>query len=270
MTGRAYDLIQPLDRERLREEFRNAPSFPHIAIENLLKPGVAEEVAAAFPSFEKAHELGLKFNFVNEQQKIQVTDRTKFPDAVARLGEAITSPEFLADLEYITGIPRLLVDEQYAGGGMHLTGPGGRLDVHVDFNQLEDRKLFRRLNILLYLNPGWRDEWGGHIELWDKGVKTCHFRQSPLLNRCLIFETSDISYHGVAPVNPSSPQIRQSFAAYYYTREPPPGPTVSHSTVFKARPNERLRGLVYMPMEKLWRRMMTKISEVRALIRPPR
>jgi hypothetical protein len=161
MTSRAYDLIRPLDRERLREQFRNARPFPHIAIENFLVPGIAEEVAGVYPSFEKAHEQGFKFNFVNEQQKIQVTDRSKFPDPVARLGAAIMSPEFLADLEFITGIPGLLADEQFAGGGMHLTGPGGRLDVHVDFNQLEDRKLYRRLNILLYLNPVWREEWGG-------------------------------------------------------------------------------------------------------------
>jgi hypothetical protein len=74
----------------------------------------------------------------------------------------------------------------------------------------------------------------------------------------------------VAPVDPSAPHVRQSFAAYYYTREPPPGPSVSHSTIFKARPNEKLRGLIYMPMEKLWRRVTTKIHEVRTLLRPPR
>jgi Rps23 Pro-64 3,4-dihydroxylase Tpa1-like proline 4-hydroxylase len=270
MTSGAYGLIRPLDRERLREQFRNAQPFPHIVIENFLVPGAAEEVAAAYPSFEKAEEHGFKFNFINEQRKIQVTDRSKFPDPVARLGDAILSPEFLLDLEFITGIPRLLADQQFAGGGMHLTGPGGRLDVHVDFNQLEERKLFRRLNILLYLNRDWREEWGGHIELWDKAVKTCHLRSAPVLNRCLIFETSDISFHGVAPVDASSPHVRQSFAAYYYTREAPEGPTVSHSTIFKARPNEKLRGLVYMPMEKLWRRTMEKVSQVRAMIRPPR
>ena len=83
---------------------------------------------------------------------------------------------------------------------MHLTGPGGRLDVHVDFNVLEKRNLFRRLNILVYLNPTWHDEWGGQIELWDKDVKVCHLRSQPIINKCLIFETSNVSYHGVAPL----------------------------------------------------------------------
>ncbi len=238
-----------------------------MAIDDFLVPEAAEQIAKAYPPFEEAEQQGLKFNFVNEQRKIQVTDRTKFPEPVAQLGEAITSPEFLADLEYITGIPRLVADEMFEGGGMHLTGPGGRLDVHVDFNRLEARKLFRRLNILIYLNPVWQEEWGGQIELWDRDVKTCHFRSSPRLNRCLVFETSEISYHGVAPIVQSAPYVRQSFAAYYYTREAPPGPSVSHSTIFKARPNERLRGLVVMPMEKLWRRATAKVNELKDLVR---
>ena len=265
-------MINKLDREALREQFRTAQPFPFVAIDNFLDPEFAKEVAAAYPSFETAQSQGFGFNFVNEQKKFQITDQGKFPGPVRRLSDAISSPQFLADLEYITGIPRLLADDQLAGGGMHLTGPGGRLDVHVDFNLLEERKLFRRLNILLYLNPVWREEWGGHIELWDKDVKVCHFRSIPLLNRCVIFETSDISYHGVFPVGPSAECVRQSFAAYYYTLEPPPGWSEFHSTVFRARPNEKLRGFLYMPLEKTWQRVSKRVDQVKswakARIRP--
>lgn len=250
-------MINRLDRETLRQKFVSAQPFPHIVIENFLVPGAAEEVAAAFPSFERAGEQGFAFNFVNEQRKIQVTDAAKFPEPVRRLQEAISSPQFLSDLEFITGIPRLLADAELVGGGMHLTGAGGRLDVHVDFNVLEARKLHRRLNILLYLNPVWREEWGGQIELWDKDVRTCHLRSSPALNRCLIFETSEISYHGVAAVSAPQEVVRQSFAAYYYTREAPPGWSgTPKSTVFKARPDETMRKFVQMPVEKLRRQLV--------------
>lgn len=255
-------MISRLDREALRQQFRTAQPFPHIVIENLLVPGAAQEVAAAFPSFEQAREQGFAFNFVNEQRKIQVTDATKFPEPVRRLQSAISSPEFLADLEFITGIPRLLPDERLEGGGMHLTGSGGRLDVHVDFNVLEKRKLFRRLNILLYLNPTWHDEWGGEIELWDKDIRTCLLQSRPALNRCLIFETSDISYHGVAAVRAPPEVVRQSFAAYYYTVEPPPNwDGTAHSTIFKARPDEKLRKYVHMPIEKFRRQLAEQIGK---------
>jgi Rps23 Pro-64 3,4-dihydroxylase Tpa1-like proline 4-hydroxylase len=205
---------------------------------------------------------------VNEQRKVQITDSKKFPDPVKRLNEAISAPAFLADLEYITGIPRILADEQLAGGGMHVTGAGGRLDVHVDFNLIEDRRLFRRLNILLYLNPVWNEAWGGHIELWDKNVRNCQYRCVPALNRCLLFETSDISYHGVARVTAPADVARQSFAAYYYTREAPPGWTGTvHSTIFRARPDEKLRGLVQMPVEKLRRGLAEKIKQSKRLVK---
>ena len=83
----------------------------------------------------------------------------------------------------------------------------------------------------------------------------------PALNRCLIFETSDISYHGVAQVTAPPDMVRHSFAAYYYTKEPPPKwDGASHSTIFRARPDEKFRGLVLMPAEKLQRQIADKIS----------
>ena len=247
-------MINALDLQGLRDRFRNAKPFPYVVIDDFLEPAAAERVAKAYPSFDEAMREGFAFNFVNEQRKIQITDPRKFPKPLLELNEAISSAKFLSDLEVVTGIPRLLADEQLAGGGMHLTGSGGRLDVHVDFNVLEKRKLFRRLNILIYLNPIWQESWGGHIELWDRDVKTCLERCVPALNRCLIFETSETSYHGVAPITAPPEMVRQSFAAYYYTRETPPyWKGTAHSTKFRARPNEKFRGLVSMPVERLRR-----------------
>jgi len=169
---------------------------------------------------------------------------------VQELKAALASPQFLSDLSYITGIDDLLADSQLVGGGMHLTGPGGRLDVHVDFNYLRERQLHRRLNILVYLNAKWEEAWGGHVELWDRDVKTCAHRFLPIANRCVVFETNDISYHGVAPITDKQ-AVRLSFAGYYYTREAPPHwKGVEHSTIFRARPDEKLREYVLMPIER--------------------
>jgi hypothetical protein len=147
---------------------------------------------------------------------------------------------------------------------MHVTGAGGRLDVHVDFNYIESRKLHRRLNLLLYLNLSWDEQWGGHIQLWNKDVTTCEAAFAPALNRCVIFETSDISFHGVTPVTPAAPYPRQSFATYYYTRETPPHwKGAAHSTIFKARPDEKLRRYVFMPAEGLQRRFSRSLQQVK-------
>jgi hypothetical protein len=254
-------MIRPLDVEDLRRRFRSARPFPYVVIDDFLLPEAAARVAGSYPSFDEALAKGFSFNFVNEQKKVQITDATLFPAPVMALNQAISSPEFIATMESITGIPRLLVDHKLRGGGMHLTSSGGRLDVHVDFNVIEEEKIYRRLNILVYLNPTWEDTWGGQIELWDKEVKHCHLRANPILNRCLVFETSNISYHGVAPISAPESVVRRSFAAYYYTAEQPvAGAAVPHSTIFRARPDERLRGLVRMPVERLGRELRQRLD----------
>ncbi len=257
-------LIQPFDRELLRQQYRNANPYPFVKIESFLDPGFAREVAASYPTFETAAAQGRQFKSVNERKKVQITEARLFPEPVARLNAVLASPAFLSELSYITGITKLLADEELVGGGIHVTGPGGRLDVHVDFNYIESRKLHRRLNLLLYLNPVWDEQWGGHIQLWDKDVTTCRAAFAPALNRCVIFETSDISFHGVAPVTPAAPFPRQSFATYYYTREAPPHwKGVAHSTIFKARPEEKLRGYVLMPAQILRQRLSRSLREVK-------
>lgn len=256
-------LIKPFDRDQIRQQFQSAQPFRWFELSPFLQDDFARELVAAYPSFEQSRQQGLEFKAVNEQKKVQITESAKFPAPVKQLSDLLSSPEWLRDLEYITGIPRLLDDPALEGGGMHVTGPGGRLDVHVDFNYLQRSQLHRRLNILIYLNPEWQEAWGGNIELWDRDVKQrCH-SFSPQLNRCVIFETNDISYHGVSPVRCPAEVARRSFAAYYYTREAPPEwRGEMHDTIFRARPSERLRGYVLMPLEHMQRRMLGGVERV--------
>jgi hypothetical protein len=257
-------LMQSHDREVLREQFINAEPFPFVKIDGFLDSAFANEVAAAYPSFEHAQTQGRTFKAVNEVKKVQVTDTKAFPGPVAQLNKLLASSEFLDDLAYITNIPKLVADDQLTGGGMHLTGPGGRLDVHVDFNMIPKRKLHRRLNLLLYLNPIWEESWGGHIQFWDRDVKSCSAAFVPMQNRCVIFETSDISFHGVLPVTTAAPYPRISFATYYYTREAPPNWNGNiHGTIFRARPEERVRRFMLMPAEKMRQRFATGVHRIK-------
>ena len=149
-------MLNLLNREKLRAEFAAAKPVPHIVIDNFLDRGAAKAIVDAYPDFDTALRQGRTFKTVNERKKVQVSDSTGFTAPVAKLNDLLSSPEFLSDLSYITGIPELLADEQLVGGGIHMTGSGGHLDVHVDFNFVEGRKLHRRLNLLLYLNESWQ------------------------------------------------------------------------------------------------------------------
>lgn len=236
------EVIRAIDRDLLRREALVATPFPHVLIDDFLAPDFAHDVLSSWPTYAEATRVGKQFRSINERNKVQVTDREMFPPALKVLNDALASSEFLSTVSSIFAIPNLLADSELVGGGLHQTGPRGRLDVHIDFNYIEDRKLHRRLNILVYFNEGWSPGWGGQLELWNRDVSERIHSFDPMFNRCVVFETSEISYHGVAAVTCPPDAVRRSFAGYYYTLEPPANwDGESHSTVFKARPDESVK-----------------------------
>lgn len=258
------DFLNPIDRDALRNQVRCSTPVPNFLIDNFLRQDFAERVVDAFPPYEQAIAVGRSFRAVNEKGKVQVTDSSCFPEPIRQLNHVLASPEFCELISHALGIPTLLADAQLVGGGMHQTSARGHLDVHVDFNYLEDRGWHRRANLLVFLNRGWKPEWGGEFELWDAAVKVRHHAHLPIFNRCVLFETNEVSFHGVTAVKCPPRQTRKSFAAYYYTTEAPAHwDGQSHSTVFRARPDEFLKGTVAMPAEKAKRWLSQALRRVK-------
>ena len=189
--------------------------------------------------------MGRSFAAVNESKKVQVTDATLFAEPVAELN-GVGQPGVPGPTQYVFDIPDLLADDQLVGGGIHQTGPRGHLDVHIDFNYIEDRRLHRRLNILIYFNQDWKRV--GNIELWNERVTVCD-HSSPIFNRCVVFITNEISYHGVTAVKLPPAHTRKSFAAYYYTTEAPEAGRARAHNDLQVRPDEVVKGRVLMPLE---------------------
>jgi Rps23 Pro-64 3,4-dihydroxylase Tpa1-like proline 4-hydroxylase len=258
MSHDTIDALDPMlgkiDYDTLKAQMQSAPGFPHFCVDGFLDEAFANDVLGSFPTYQHARAIGQTFEAVNEKHKIQITDSSKFDAPILRLHRMLASDAFVKKMSYISGIPDLVADPALSGGGIHETNHGGRLDVHVDFNFNEALGLYRRLNVLVYFNKDWREEFGGYLDLWDRDVHTCLGRIAPAFNRAAGFATSDISWHGVTPVNCPAGQFRKSFAVYYYSKEPPPGwDGVKRSTVFRARPDERWREAVVMPAESLLR-----------------
>jgi hypothetical protein len=131
------------------------------------------------------------------------------------------------DLEVAFGIPDLVMET--VGGGYHCIEPGGYLKVHTDFTRSPRSNLFRRLNLLVYLNEDWQDP-GGRLELWDGGGPAAVV--TPEFNRTLVFQTSDHSWHG----HPTpAARWRRSVAAYFFTAAAPDGYAGDHSTIWHPR-----------------------------------
>jgi len=202
--------------ETLASEYRGAAPFPHVVIDDFLDPDLAEEASAAFPIADD--EIWIHYSHYNSD-KHGLTKIDVIPEPMRSILMTLNSPSFLRHLEKLTGIDGLLADPDLEGGGLHQSQVGGYLNVHADFTVHPIRRdLRRRVNLLVYLNDDWKDEYEGHLELWSRDMKTCHARISPLLNRCVIFDTDVDSYHGVPePLRCPPDRNRNSMALYYYT-----------------------------------------------------
>jgi len=145
---------------------------------------------------------------------------------------------FIDFLETLTGISGLVPDPHYQGGALHQILPGGRLEIHADFNRHKRLHLDRRLNVLIYFNKDWPESYGGNLELWDVNMTRCVKKAAPIFNRCVIFSTTSNSYHGhPEPLTCPDGRTRNSIAMYYYTNGRPESETSEpHSTLWQKRP----------------------------------
>lgn len=220
--------------KKLAEEYQNASPFPHIVVDDLLDKDVLRGVAANFPALDGKS----FFDRAQERFKFQFLPREVPNGRTRNLLAELNSEAFLGFLEEMTGITGLIPDPYFTGGGLHLTRRGGHLGVHADFNIHKRMQLERRLNLLIYLNDDWPDEYGGKLELWDRAMTRCERSVAPLMARAVVFSTNSDSFHGhPEPLSCPPERDRRSIATYYYTaRTEGLRGVAKRTTTFQPRP----------------------------------
>ncbi|WP_131784768.1 2OG-Fe(II) oxygenase [Protofrankia symbiont of Coriaria ruscifolia] len=233
------ETLQPL-AEKYRVSFQTAQPFRHVVIDDFLPAEILHEVVNAFP---KPGDADWQRFDASQEVKLALADEVLMPTPLRHVLQQFNSGPFLDFLEDLTGISGLLPDPHLVGGGLHQIVRGGFLKVHADFNRHRRLGVDRRLNILLYLNEDWDESWGGHLELWDRGMTRAVHRIAPLFNRFVVFATTDHSYHGHPdPLRSPEGVTRRSLAWYYYTNgRPADEVSPDHTTLFQARPGEAVR-----------------------------
>lgn len=198
----------------LREAYQAARPFPHIVIDDFLPSAILERCLEQFPSGEHAD---VQFDRPQERLKFQFNPDSLAPDLRA-LFYSFNSRPFIRFLQNLTGIEGLVPDPYFLGGGFHEIRNGGHLSVHTDFNHHKPMNLERRLNVLIYMNKDWREGYGGELELWNADMSACVQSVLPVFNRCVVFNTTETSFHGNPnPVSHPAGIARRSIALYYYT-----------------------------------------------------
>jgi 2OG-Fe(II) oxygenase superfamily len=220
LLNQPYQDLQAVAKKHRREYVNNSP-YAHISFDNFFDPLFLKSVLAEFPDLEdvKRH---ISYNNPNELKLASVGAR-EFGPRTTELLNFVNSEPFLEFLQELTGIEEALIPDPYfEGAGYHQIKQGGFLKIHSDFNKHVKTGLDRRMNLLVYLNEDWKEEYGGHFELWDKKMQACVQKILPSFNTIALFTTTDFSYHGHPnPLTCPDGRSRKSLAIYYYSNGRP-------------------------------------------------
>lgn len=226
--------------DQLREAFLDAHPFRHISVDDFFVDAFAERLLDEFPRFDKGiskAEGGEKGGKAINQSIAAISP------AWHELYSEISSEEFLELISRLSGIPGLILDPGMFGGGTHENLDGQELDPHVDFNYDLADKLHRRLNLIVYLNKGWKSEWGGALEIHSnprRPEENQIHAFDPIFNRAILFETNEYSWHGFPRITlPEDKRhlSRKSISIYLYTKDRPAEEIAPrHATFYVQRP----------------------------------
>lgn len=228
--------------DQYKAKWQAAKPFPHIVIDNFLPEAVIEQLAAETEGLSTELDWYETFNGSRFNKKSTEHERDLGPMLRHMIGR-LNSSDFIRFIEKVTGIDHVLPDPHVFGGGVHLSGQGGFLKVHVDNNWDPKLLLHRRINLILYLNKEWLQDWGGALELWDKAMEKCAAPIAPIWNRLVLFYNGPESLHGHPdPMQCPAGVLRKSLALYYYTATRPEHELrFPHTTKYKARKGEQFR-----------------------------
>jgi Rps23 Pro-64 3,4-dihydroxylase Tpa1-like proline 4-hydroxylase len=224
--------------QMLHEEYSRADPFEHIVVDGFLPEALIARVRRDFPTEKLASDVVFDIGYAghHKRQILPLECNASAREFFAFMNSA----PVLQFLEGLTGIDALLPDPYFMGGGYHEISRGGKLGVHADFRINDQLHVQRRLNLLIYLNQDWNDDWRGALELWDKTMTECRAKVPPVWNRCVVFSTDADTWHG-HPDELLAPEDvkRRSVALYYYTASKSVYAEVPNlGTMYQARPHD--------------------------------
>ena len=201
------------------ESYHTATPFKHLILDDFFAEEVADAIAKDYPSEDH---VAWKRYLNPLENKFLTNSWDVFSPLTYRVFSELNSSIFVQELEILTGVSGLASDAGLHGGGLHMHGRGGRLNLHLDYSVHPKLNLQRRLNLLVYLTPNWNEEWGGELELWAgdkfKPFQVCH-KIVPKFNRAIIFDTTTDSWHGLPePIKCPDSIFRRSIALYYLSQ----------------------------------------------------
>ena len=97
--------------------YQNAAPFPHVVMESFLPQNIMEQILKEFPPMNSDT---WSSQYVNVNENKRASDKFfKWGPCTQLLFIYLNSKPFLERVEKLTGIPKLIPDPYYLGGGLH-------------------------------------------------------------------------------------------------------------------------------------------------------
>lgn len=225
---------------KIKEASLHTSPFKYTVIDNFLNADLANKAMEAFPPLNDPCWEHSKDQGIEVKSRTTWTSEFDIPEDIIDVIRIVNSSLILTAMSDLFEIPKLMPDPYFSGGGLNVSEKNGHLDVHVDGNYHDASGLNRRMNLLIYLNPNWQEDWGGEFGIYTDDGNTLANAVPPLFNRCVIFDSHDKSFHGLPnPINFPKNDPRRSIILYYYTKAERPREQVDisepHSALWRSK-----------------------------------
>lgn len=193
--------------------------YDHIIIDDFFEEDFAKTLASQFPAIDSP----IWYRYDNPIEIKRVCNQwDRFPPETYSAFWNLCSREFSNILSTIFGVP-LYADIGLNGGGWHMHGRGGKLNVHKDYSLHPKIQYQRKLNIIIHLSEDWNNNWGGGLQMWSHDEATNKPKEKVKyvdikFNRAVFFDTTQNSWHGLPdPLSCPEGVYRKTLALYYVT-----------------------------------------------------
>ena len=245
------------EKEQLKKHFQEKGRINSCYIDGLLPEDIVLQIFNAFPSPE---EMAIHRS-IRENKRV-AAQMDLYNPLLEEIVFAFQDPRVVKICEYITGIEDMEPDEHLYAGGISLMAKGNFLNPHLDNSHDNDRENYRVLNLLYYVSPDWKEQNGGNLELWDKGVKGAPRTIVSAFNRLALMITNKSSIHSVSKVVADGK--RCCVSNYYFSKTPADDKSYFHVTSFYGRPEEKMKSIT-LKVDRTLRNFIRKITGKRII-----
>ena len=192
--------------------------FEYYVIDDFISEELALKLSDQFPEYDSEKWYSYD-NPLERKKAIQFWG--SFQPETYQFFMDLCSRKTLDQVRKLTGNMSLIPDIGLHGAGQHMSKRGDHLNMHQDYSIHPLAGMQRKYNIIVYLTPNWKPEWGGALEFWSHDHETNRAKEKVasvdcLFRRAVIFNTTQNSWHGF-PDDITCPEgvYRKSLAMYY-------------------------------------------------------